>query len=159
MEEWKKIDDFEYEVSNYGNVRRIGKKMLKPGLKRGYYYVKLRKNGKAKNKTIHRLVAETFIPNVENKTCADHKDGNKLNNNVHNLRWSSSSENSRNRAKNRNNTSGFKGVYFHKQRQKYYAKICLNGKSIHIGLFETAEDAFEAYKIKADELHGEFAKY
>ena len=160
MEEWKKIDDFEYEVSNYGNVRRIGKKMLKPGLNtKGYYYVSLSKNGKVTKKTIHRLVAIAFIPNPDDKPFIDHIDHNRKNNNVNNLRWCTSSENQHNTAKQCNNTSGFKGVCFNKRDQKYHASIGLNGKLIHIGLFKTAEDAFEAYKQKANELHKEFAKY
>ena len=161
MEEiWKKVDDYEYEVSTFVNVRRIGKKMLKSRLnKRGYYYVTLCKNGKTTTKTIHRLVAETFITNPENKECIDHIDNNPTNSNVSNLRWCSLSENQHNRAKNCNNTSGYKGVSFNKRNQKYHAQIRLNGKRIHIGLFKTAEEAYEAYKQKAIELHKEFAKY
>ena len=161
MEEWKKVDEYEYEVSNYGNVRRIGSdKSLKPGISnKGYYVIGLHKNGKKSNKLIHRLVAIAFIPNPENKPFIDHIDNSRTNNNIENLRWCSLSENQHNRAKNRKNTSGYKGVDFHKQRQKYRASIRLNGKLIHLGYFETAEDAFEAYKNKAIELHKDFAKY
>ena len=162
MEEiWKKIDDYEYEVSTLGNVRRIGSdKVLKPGIGTGgYYYVNLSKNGKRQNKLIRRLVAIAFIPNPDDKPFIDHIDNNRKNNNVNNLRWCTSSENQHNTAKQYNNTSGFKGVCFDKRSQKYLATIKLNGKHIHIGLFKTAEEAFEAYKQKADELHKEFAKY
>lgn len=63
------------------------------------------------NKTvIHRLVAMTFIPNLENKPCIDHIDNNRLNNNVDNLRWCTYSENGMNKIKQRNNTSGIVGV-------------------------------------------------
>ena len=162
MEEiWKKVEGYDYEVSTLGNVRRIATgRILKSGLNaRGYYTVSLCKNGKATTKKIHRLVAIAFIPNPENKECVDHIDNNRKNNNVNNLRWCSNAENQRNRTKQYNNTSGYKGVCFHKQHQKYMAQIQLNGKLIHIGYYETAEEASNAYKIKADELHKEFAKY
>ena len=163
MEEiWKKIDDYEYEVSTLGNVRRIGSdKVLKPGIcTGGYYQVSLYKNGKAKSKQIHRLVAIAFIPNPENKVCVDHIDNNRTNNHISNLRWCNISENNCNRAKNcKKNTSGFKGVCFDKQCNKYRARIKLNGKCIHLGYYKSAEEASEAYKNKAIELHKEFAKY
>lgn len=61
--------------------------------KRGYYIVTLCKGKERKTKKIHRLVAEAFIPNVENKLQVNHIDGNKLNNNVKNLEWCTDSEN------------------------------------------------------------------
>ena len=53
----------------------------------GYVYIFLMKDNKSKNFRLHRLVAEAFIPNPENKLQVNHKDGNKLNNNVNNLEW------------------------------------------------------------------------
>lgn len=62
--------------------------MLKPGKNTGgYLQIKLCKNGKRKIFTIHRLVAETFIPNPDNLLCINHKDENKENNRVENLEW------------------------------------------------------------------------
>jgi hypothetical protein len=60
----------------------------------GYYQICLCSNGKAKNVMVHRLVAIYFIPNPENKPCVNHKDGNKLNNDVLNLEWCTYRENS-----------------------------------------------------------------
>lgn len=59
----------------------------------GYYSVALWKNKKPTSILIHRLVAETFIPNPENKACVNHIDGNKHNNCVSNLEWNTYSEN------------------------------------------------------------------
>ena len=93
---YKDIKDLEglYQVSNLGNVKslnyhRSGKsKLLKPGKdKNGYLFVILSKNGKMKTFRVHRLVAETFIPNPNNLPCVNHKDENPSNNNISNLEW------------------------------------------------------------------------
>ena len=100
---WKNIKGYEnlYEVSNYGNVRSLDHyrnnnngiafqkgKILKPGIQNtGYASVVLSKEGKTKCYKVHRLVAETFIPNTNNYKCVNHKDENKLNNMVENLEW------------------------------------------------------------------------
>lgn len=106
---WKDIKDWEgyYEVSNLGNVRSCkrtitdkngvnynnNERILKPAKNRdGYLQVGLSKNSKGSSKFVHRLVAEAFIPNLENKPTINHKDGNKLNNNISNLEWATKSE-------------------------------------------------------------------
>lgn len=94
-EEWKTIDKFlNYEISNYGNLRnKTTKYILKPSIKSGYLCVSLNDvNGDRKSFKIHRLVALTFIPNTENKQTVNHKDHNKLNNNLSNLEWATTSE-------------------------------------------------------------------
>ena len=108
MEIWKDIICYEgiYQVSNLGRVKRIanyknqsGKewasnKILKPATKNnGYMFVGLSKDGKVSHKHIYRLVAEAFIPNPLNKSTVNHKDGNKNNNTVDNLEWTTQSEN------------------------------------------------------------------
>lgn len=91
MEEYRDIIGYEglYQVSNLGNVRNFRtKKVLKGGCDLGgYRIVSLRKNNIQKTKTVHRLVAKAFIPNPDGLPCINHKDENKLNNNVENLEW------------------------------------------------------------------------
>ena len=59
----------------------------------GYKEVLLSENGRTNNARVHRLIAETFIPNPDNLRDVNHKDGNKLNNDISNLEWVSHSEN------------------------------------------------------------------
>ena len=86
-----------FEVSNYGNIRRIKTgKILKQILNSNGYYNIIISLGSRKNKKCfrtHRAVAETFISNPENKSQINHIDGNKLNNYDYNLEWVTQSEN------------------------------------------------------------------
>lgn len=95
-----KIQGTNYYIKRNGNVitynwRNTGKKAtLKPAKdKKGYLRVGLMINNKLCTKKVHRLVAITFIPNLENKPQVNHIDGNKSNNNVSNLEWVTQSEN------------------------------------------------------------------
>lgn len=95
MEEiWKDIKGYEglYQISNFGNIKskkRQGTngKITKQVSKIGYYIVDLYKESKRQTKYLHRIIAETFIPNPNNLKCINHKDGNKLNNSIENLEW------------------------------------------------------------------------
>lgn len=103
---------------------------------------------------MHRLI----LGLTDRKVHGDHKNGDGLDNRRSNLRPASSSQNGANRIKiNCNNTTGFRGVYFRKKRNRYVSAIRANGKSITIGYFVTALEAALARDIKARELHGEFA--
>lgn len=99
---WKPIKNYEgrYEISNYGRIksfptqRRTTIIILKNKLtKDGYYETTLYSEEKPKSIRNHRLVAEAFIQNIENKPQVNHKDGNKLNNYVGNLEWVTNQEN------------------------------------------------------------------
>jgi NUMOD4 motif/HNH endonuclease len=95
---WKRINGYEeYEISNLGRVKsfkhdRKGK-IMKPKFSGEYLAVTLCADGQQERKTIHRLVAEHFIPNPSGLPWVNHKDGNKLNNKVTNLEWVTPSEN------------------------------------------------------------------
>jgi hypothetical protein len=93
---WKQIEDYEnYEVSNLGNVRNNKtNRVLKAYNRGGYYCVGLSKKSKLKTYNVHRLVAQTFIQNIDNNPQVNHKDKNSLNNNVNNLEWVTNKENS-----------------------------------------------------------------
>lgn len=104
MEEiWKDIKGYEglYQVSNLGRVKSLGRyqkaklgsiqyrgdRLLKPWLRKDYLTVRLVDNGKGKNYSIHRLVAEAFIDNPDNLPCVNHKDFNTKNNVATNLEY------------------------------------------------------------------------
>ena len=125
IEEWKPIKGYEglYEVSNFGKVKSCDRyannhskiqyrpeRLLKDyKSKTGYKYVSLSKDGKITTYTIHRLVANAFIPNPENKPEIDHIDTVPSNNYVWNLRWVTNHENKMNPLTREHNSESKKG--------------------------------------------------
>ena len=104
IEEWKDIEGYtDYMVSNLGRVKSLNyrktdkEQVLKNKIdKDGYLLVNLYKNGKSKTFKIHRLVAQAFIPNSDNKPFIDHINTNRSDNRVENLRWVTHKENMNN---------------------------------------------------------------
>lgn len=88
----------------------------------------------------------------------DHIDGDKLNNRWANLRLATPSQNLANTGKPRHNTSGFKGVSWSKNKNKWRAYISIENKTKHLGYFEELESAHVAYDLAANAIHGEFAR-
>jgi hypothetical protein len=88
-----------YQISNLGNVKSFkpvsNGRILRPVYRKGYATITLRKNGVSKVCSIHRLLAEAFIDNPDNKPCVNHIDGNKANNDLSNLEWCTHLENMR----------------------------------------------------------------
>jgi len=95
IEIWKEIINFsKYEISNYGNIKnKDTQKIKKVSIKGGYFSTSLiDNNGDQKSIKIHRLVALNFIPNPENKATVNHINHNKLDNNINNLEWMTTTE-------------------------------------------------------------------
>lgn len=97
MEKWAKTPgNPNYIVSDTGRIRRDGSdKDHSVRDRKGYLAVDLYDGGERSTKRVHRLVAEAFVPNPDNKPEVNHKDGNKHNNNASNLEWVTSKENCR----------------------------------------------------------------
>lgn len=96
QEMWKPVVGYEgvYEVSNCGNVRRVGGNVMKQHKTSfGYLALTLCKNGKVKTFQAHRLVAMAFVPNPNGKPFVNHLDEDKANNRADNLEWVTSAEN------------------------------------------------------------------
>lgn len=89
----------------------------------------------------------------------DHDNQIRTDNRRLNLRVCTEAQNQRNKPLQKNSTTGVKGVSFQKAKGKYQAKITINGKRIHIGVFSSLEEAGRAYAEAANRLHGEFANH
>lgn len=166
---WKPVVGFEseYEVSNEGTVRSNGvyrehhKGKIKATNKTptsDYFYVKLSKDSKMWNRSVHRLVAEAFVPKPPNATMVNHKNGDKTDNRAENLEWVTCSENHRhayktglrdaraqyNRfvgSKKRDTVSKFHNVCFDKSRGKWKGSLKHKGKILGQKRFDTEIEA------------------
>jgi len=116
----------------------------------GYYRVRV----KGQLYKLHRVI---FM--YHNGWCPDeidHKDCDKRNNLIGNLRQVTSSQNVHSRGLTIANTSGYKGVSFVPKLNKYKAQFRVNDKLIYLGVFRTPQEAHDAYVNKATEVHGEY---
>lgn len=142
---WAQIGGFpNYKINNLGQVLNIKRnKILKIDKSngRGYCNITLYKNGKAYRKVIHRLVAETFIPNPENKPQVNHIDGNKHNNCKENLEWVTQSENMIHAFKTGLEIHGMKNKKHSLESKEKMRKkiICIETGEIYNGLIQAEE--------------------
>ncbi len=108
--------------------------------------------GYGKTLHLHRLI----MGNIDGKVI-DHISRDRLDNRKINLRHVTQQQNVQNSGMNKNNSTGYKGVYFDKQRKKYAAEIMCGRKKHYLGRFNTAREAAIAYNRKAIKLFGEYA--
>ena len=166
---WENIPKYEgmYEASIWGEIASIDRYVKHPIKKQqhvkgiilkkaidnnGYYVVSLSKNGIAKTRTVHQLIAETYH-NHKPKGRAmvvNHINFNKLDNRVSNLEIITNRENSN--QKHIKSTSEYVGVYLMKKSNKWRALICINGKQKHLGCFINELDASNAYQTALSKL-------
>ncbi len=110
---------------------------------------------KPKSHAPHLLMHRLITPNTP---VVDHINGNSLDNRRSNLRAATPSQNGANARRSRANSTGFKGVYFARERNKWAARIKVNYREIGLGRFSSAEDAARAYDAAARKHFGEFAQ-
>jgi hypothetical protein len=149
MEIWKSIFDNNYEISNYGNVKsNLFKtpRLLKPDNSTGYSRVLINK----KWHSVHRLVAINFLDNKDNKPQVNHKDENKLNNNIYNLEWVTNRENIE-YSLTKKGKSKIKGVNWIERMKTYQCSVFFNGRKHYLGSnknIEIAQKIVEDFLIK-----------
>ena len=116
----------------------------------GYYYIQLAHNKIQKCYYLHRVIYKFYNPEwnmtYTDDNEIDHFDNDRTNNNIENLRIVNHSENLQNRFTT-------KGYSWNKQNNKYHARIRVNKKYHHLGYYDTAEEARDAYLIAKDKYH------
>ncbi len=153
---WKPMKEFPnlYKVSNLGKVASYRKQLSTSIINSGYARVTLKIKGKAIARLLHRIIAEAFIENPENKREVNHIDGNRLNNMLSNLEWVTSSENKQHSRTTLGNvynmpTKGMKlgsdskyhNVSFDSNRGKWVAGVRYEGRNHYQKRFTTEKEA------------------
>ena len=105
----------------------------------------------------HRLIWRWRTGEDPGTLTIDHKDRNPFNNRLSNLRKANHSQQASNKNMRSNNTSGIRGVQWHKASQKWMARVNKDKKQHYLGLFTSPEEAHQAYCAAAERLHGDFA--
>jgi len=120
----------------------------------GYKQVKFR----GKSYRVHRVVW-FLVKDEQPPEVLDHINNDKLDNRIENLREASISQNGFNAKIPKNNTSGVKGVSWHKQSNKWLARLHSYNKPIHLGSFTDLEDASNAVRETRQKLHGKYTNH
>lgn len=124
-----------------------------------YVHHNIHRNGRQTSEFLHRTILARILSRpLSLSEVVDHIDGNGLNNRRSNLRLASHRQNLWNQRMRKDNTAGFKGITAY-GTNKWRAQIRSNGKRLHLGTFDTPEEAHEAYCTAARELFGEFARF
>lgn len=135
---------------------RDGGKVAGHPMKGGYLAVGVA----GKPHLVHRIVYAIYhsIEPCDLPKILDHRDCDPSNNKISNLRPATSNENSCNTSLFRTSTTGYKGVGWKKQNKRWFAHIKFDGKKIHLGYFDTPEQARDARAVAANTYHGDFAR-
>lgn len=112
---------------------------------------------KGKSYLTHRIIFLMFKGYLPKQL--DHKDCNKLNNKIDNLREATPSQNQWNQRTYANNRTGVKGVGFHKKTNKFRARCQIYGKQYHLGVFDTVEQAQKVVENFRTQQHGNYARH
>lgn len=155
MEIWKDVIGYEgiYEVSNFGNVKSLGnnkskkEKILKSCVNNnGYLIVVLCKYGYLKSKTVHQIVAESFLNHTPCgfTLVVDHKNHIRTDCRLDNLQIITQRQNTS--QKHIKSSSQYTGVSWHKKNKKWVSKIVINGEIKRLGYFEKEVEASEYYE-------------
>jgi hypothetical protein len=105
-----------------------------------------------------KIYMHRFINNTPKGLFTDHRNGDRLDNRKTNLRNATRAQNTYNASGVKSSTSGLKGVSRHKQTGKWRARIMVDYKEIHLGIFDTKETAYQKYVEAAKLYQGEFAR-
>lgn len=160
MEVWKSIKGYEglYEVSNLGNVQSLNynktkqTKKLKPLFCKEYHRVCLYNDIGKTHKSIHVIVAETFLNHTScgMQLVVNHINFNKIDNRVENLEIVTNRENTN--KKHLKSSSQYIGVSLHKSSKKWQSNIFFKGKLKYLGLFDNEIDAHNEYQKALNNL-------
>jgi hypothetical protein len=158
IEIWANIPNYEglYQASSFGNIKSIGykeEKILKASLTSSKYLcVVLHKNKKRKTLNVHQLVAMAFLNHTPcgRIFVVNHKNFNRLDNNINNLEIVTMRENTN--QKHMQSSSQYTGVTWFKRDSKWLSQIFINGKRKHLGYYNTEIEASNAYQNALKEL-------
>ncbi len=130
-----------------GGTRIYHKRIMKKTIKKtGYFQLDLYQNGKHKTYHVHKLIAITFLGECPEGYQINHKDGNKLNNNVSNLEYVTPRENSTHYCLKQKSSSKYTGAKWCKKKQKWLACFTIGQKQYHLGYFDLEIDAHNKYQ-------------